>query len=209
MPKITQKYRTAKLDELRPHPDNPRQGDVGAIHTSIEANGFYGSLIVQKSTQYVLAGNHRLVALRQAGAATVPVIEVDVDDATAKRILLADNRTNDLATYDDHHLLAILAALSDEDGLVGTGYDQDDLDALARLAAAGAAPLDPTAEWTGMPDYTQKNLNSVFSCVVHFRSDADADAFFEGIDRPKRKSFWWPTDDEHVGSTVHEQHVAE
>lgn len=135
MPTISQKYRRAQVSDLKPHPDNPRQGDVGAIHTSIEANGFYGAIIVQKSTQHVLAGNHRLVALQQAGERTVPVIEVDVDDETARRILLADNRTNDLAAYDNQLLTDLLTSIAQEnpEALLGTGYDGDDLDDLLAM----------------------------------------------------------------------------
>lgn len=132
MDTVTQKYRTAKVADLTQHPENPRQGDVGAIHTSIEANGFYGAIIVQKSSQRVLAGNHRLIAAAQAGATTVPIIEVDVDDRTARRILLADNRTNDLASYDTQQLTDLLQMLAREDDLPGTGYDGDDLDELLK-----------------------------------------------------------------------------
>ena len=60
----------------------------------------------------------------------VPVYWVDVDDATARRILLADNRTNDLATYDDAVLAELLTALAEDDDLLGSGYDGDDLDDL-------------------------------------------------------------------------------
>lgn len=135
MPTIPQKYRQAAVADLTPHPDNPRQGDVGAIHTSIETNGFYGAIIVQRSTQRVLAGNHRLMALAQAGTKRVPIIEVDVDDETARRILLADNRTNDLAAYDNQLLTDLLQDIAsvNPEALLGTGYDGDDLDDLLAI----------------------------------------------------------------------------
>lgn len=126
----SQEYAQAKLGELKPHPRNPRQGDVGAIYQSIEANGFYGAIVAQRSTGYILAGNHRYKAAAEAGAKTVPVIWVDVDDETAVRVLLADNRTNDLASYDNAVLADILAELASGPGLEGTGYDGDDLDQL-------------------------------------------------------------------------------
>lgn len=64
----SQEYAQAKLGELKPHPRNPRQGDVGAIYQSIEANGFYGAIVAQRSTGYILAGNHRYKAAAEAGA---------------------------------------------------------------------------------------------------------------------------------------------
>ena len=126
------------LDKLKPHPSNPRQGDVGAIHESITANGFYGALVVQKSTGYILAGNHRWKAAKEAGLKKLPVFFVDVDDDRAIRILLADNRTNDLAAYDEPALAALLKGiLAETDSLVGTGYDTDALDALLRDCELG------------------------------------------------------------------------
>ena len=119
------------LDKLKPHPKNPRQGDVGAIHVSIEANGFYGSVIAQKSTGHIIAGNHRYLAAKHANAEAIPVTWVDVSDEEAVRILLADNRTNDLATYNDDALAELLQDLMKQTGsLDGTGFDGDALDEL-------------------------------------------------------------------------------
>ena len=135
------------IDAVQPHPRNPRQGDVGAIHQSIEANGFYGHIVAQRSSGHILAGNHRWIAAKQAGAKRIPVTWVDVDDDHALRILLADNRTNDLATYDDTSLAQLLIEIQEAVGdLTGTGYDGDDLDdLLARLAPSDNADIDENA----------------------------------------------------------------
>jgi ParB/Sulfiredoxin domain len=125
-----QTYRIADLSELTEHPENPRQGDVGLIITSIEQNGWYGALEVQKSTGYVISGNHRLKAVRQLGWQRVPIIEKDVDDDTALAILLVDNRSADVASYDDPKLLELLQRFAEEERLIRTGYDGDDLDDL-------------------------------------------------------------------------------
>lgn len=131
MKTINQTTETIAIDALRPHPRNPREGDIGAIHQSIQTNGFYGTIIAQRSTGHILAGNHRWQAAQQSGATTIPVTWVDVDDDHALRILLADNRTNDLATYDDNELASLLQQLYEQTGtLQGTGYDTDDLDDL-------------------------------------------------------------------------------
>jgi hypothetical protein len=128
---INEPTQMVPVDALIPHPLNPRQGDVGAIHESIQANGFYGVVVVQKSTNYVLAGNHRLKAAAAAGMKEVPAILVDVDDDRAKRILLADNRTNDLAAYNTDALVSILTDLTATPlVLTGTGFDGDALDEL-------------------------------------------------------------------------------
>lgn len=145
---IPQKYRQALLDDLRPHPRNPNNGDIGAIHTSITTNGWYGAVIVQKSSGYILAGHHRIIAAQHAGATRVPIIELDCDDQTALRILLADNRTASLATTDTDTLASLLRDLLDQDGLAGTGYDTDDLD---DLITELDTPLDTNTTPTEKP----------------------------------------------------------
>jgi hypothetical protein len=120
--------------DLIRHPLNPREGDVGAIAESIQMNGWFGTVVAQRSTGYVLAGNHRLEAARLLGFASVPVYWVDCDESTAKRILLADNRTSDLASYDIQTLGDLLKDMALDGNLDGTGYDGDDIDALLRSA---------------------------------------------------------------------------
>ena len=145
---VPQEYEIVPADQVRLHPDNPNQGDVGAVAESIEANGFYGALLVQRSTGYVLAGNSRVQAAVAKGLGDVPVIWADVDDDRARRILLADNRTAQLASYDEAALTALLQELAvTDDGLAGTGWDGDDLDdLLANFAPDGDAQprLDQT-----------------------------------------------------------------
>jgi len=112
------------VSTLSEHPENPRRGDSKAVNESIAANGFYGAILVQRSSGRVLAGHTRLKAAKQSGATSVPGIWLDVDDKEAKRILLADNRTSDLAYYDDDALFAVLGSILDEgSNLKGTGYD--------------------------------------------------------------------------------------
>lgn len=121
--------RDIPIESVQPHPQNPNQGDVGAIFESIEENGFFGRILVQASTGYIIFGNHRWRAMHAAGATEIPAEIVDVDDERALKILLADNRTRDLASYDEGLLAEILQELagSSERGLKGTGYDDDAL----------------------------------------------------------------------------------
>lgn len=128
---LNQAYELVPVAQLRQHPRNANTGDIGAIHQSIQATGFYGAIVAQTSTGFVLAGNHRLAAAQHAGLSEVPVTWVDVDDEEALRILLVDNRTAELATRDDQAIATILQELAaTPEGLLGTGYDGDDLDTL-------------------------------------------------------------------------------
>src|SRR5262249_28995635 len=115
------------IDSIRPYSRNPRRGSTAAIRDSLLAHGQYRPLVVNARTNEVLAGNHTLAAALDLGWTEVAVTYVDVDDEQAARIVLVDNRTNDLATYDDRELVDLLSSLDD---LAGTAYVQDDLDAL-------------------------------------------------------------------------------
>jgi len=135
---VNEGYEEVPIDSVQPHPENPRQGDLGSILGSVESNGFYGAVVVQKSTGRILAGNHRWLAAKHAGLTTIPVTFVDVGDVQARRILLADNRTSDLGTYDETQLVSLLKELAaSAEGLAGTGYDGDDLDDLIHKLGDG------------------------------------------------------------------------
>ena len=132
------------VEELNLHPQNPRQGDTQAIKDSMLANGVFNPLVVNKGDKTgrpmeVLAGNHRLKALRELAEehpddpawGEVDVYLVDVDEERATKILLSDNRTSDFGTYDDKLLLEMLETVDHD--LDGTGYDYDNLEDLMAL----------------------------------------------------------------------------
>jgi len=112
------------IDMVKPWPENPRSGDLAALKESIRKNGYYQPIVVQRSTHFVIAGNHRLQAMEELGADEIPAVFVDVNDIQAKRLALADNRTSDLAFYDDEQLFKLLQEMVDVDSLDGTGYDR-------------------------------------------------------------------------------------
>ncbi|MDX8151103.1 ParB N-terminal domain-containing protein [Patulibacter brassicae] len=130
------------VTELRPFARNARRGRVPEIVASLEAHGQYRPVVARKSTGEVLAGNHTLAAVLELGWTHVAATWVDVDDDQAARIVLVDNRTNDVAGYDDQALASLLEDLADTDReLEGTGFDRDALDRLLdKVAGAKPAP---------------------------------------------------------------------
>ena len=118
---------TVLAETLKEYPGNPRKGNIDKIAESLIANGQYKPIVIQESTGYVLVGNHTLKAIKQLGWDFVDVVELDVNDEEAKRIVLADNRTSDESTYDYNLLGEMLKSMPT---LQGTGYDQAALDQL-------------------------------------------------------------------------------
>lgn len=154
------------------HPQNPRSGDVDAIADSLKRFGQVKPIVVQQSTGYVIAGNHVLRAARALGWKQVAVVEVDCDDATATAYLLADNRMSDLGTFDRALLGDLLSRLAVLDG---TGYTQDDIDALMGEQVRSGVDTSggPSGALTSVIDFhTEAALNRWFAwtnSVLRFR----------------------------------------
>lgn len=135
-----QEYLLMDVGDLTPHPENPNEGDVEQIADGIRENGFFGAVLVQRSTNRILAGEHRWRAAIEEGATQVPVISIDVDDDRALRILVSDNAAGQLAKPDPHKLGAIIERLATtKRGLAGTLQTAD-------AAAILAARKIPTTE---------------------------------------------------------------
>jgi ParB-like chromosome segregation protein Spo0J len=127
---ILVQVQTVGINTVREHPANVRKGDVDLIADSLVNHGQYRPIVVQRSTGYILAGNHTWKAARRLGWKQIGVTYLDVDNETAAKVMLADNRTSDLAVYNDAQLLELLHSLED---LAGTGFDELDLDRLEGL----------------------------------------------------------------------------
>jgi len=125
-------YRIVDIDLVRVHPKNVRQGDIGAISESLKAHGQYRPIVVDGRTNLILAGNHTWKAAKALGWAEINAGFIKTeDDDEALRILLADNRSTDLSSYDNDGLEQLLKELASTDiGLSGSLFDGDDLDLL-------------------------------------------------------------------------------
>lgn len=153
---------TLPITDLHLYDRNPRMGDVQAIKSSMLANGIFRPIVVNKGTHtgkpnQVLAGNHSLKAMRELASdnpddarwSMVNVWMVDVDEDHAAKIVLADNRTADLGSYDNEELIGLMEGL--QGNLDGTGYDEDDLAILLDLTA-GPDSLDDLEDEFGEPE---------------------------------------------------------
>lgn len=192
------------IDTLRPYPADPRRADVDAIANSLQLLGQYRPVVANHGTREVLAGNGVLRAAHALGWETLAVTWVDVDDEAAARINLADNRTSDLATYDDAALLALLQSLPD---ISGTGYDDGALAAL--LAAVEGEPVgltDPD-EPAPVPDEPISRVGDVWELgesVLLCGDSTDAAAVLAALDGRVPDCVWTdpPYGVSYVGGTA-------
>ena len=128
---LPQRYEVRSVESLTPHPRNVNTGNRSVIAESIDTNGWFGAVLVQESTGHIIAGTHRWLEAKEAGATEVPALILDVDDDQAERIMLVDNRSARLGEDRPPELAQLLSELAEgPQGLTGLGYQPADLTAL-------------------------------------------------------------------------------
>jgi len=181
------------VDELRPNPRNPRAhgAEVTRLARTILRTTWGAPIIAQASTRRIIGGHGRLEAARMIlaglevdsilrggtdhlfdrdapGPGMVPVRLVDVSDAEADAMTLADN-AKALQGTDDAAAVVAMATASferDADVMRDMGYGAADLDALVR--AAGDAVL---ADADRASDAAPKLGDLQFRVVVDCRDE--------------------------------------
>lgn len=158
------------ITSLTPHPKNANEGDVGAVIESISTNGWYGDIKVCARTNTILMGHTRVRALVELGDTHVPKVDfLDVDEATALRLVYADNRATRLGVDNKAKLIDGLTYLAEIDGLLGSLYTGDDLDQLiSELDMSMEDALDGLDDDMDQP---MDELNIKIECAS--RSDRD------------------------------------
>ena len=134
-------YRVA-IGDLHEDPDNVRTHDkrnIEAIKTSLTKFGQVEPLVVQDKSGLIIGGHGRLQSMKELGWIEVDVVRLDIDDAKAKALGLALNRTAELANWDYRGLQTILEGLNAEaDGIMdGLGWTPEEIETLC------AATWDP------------------------------------------------------------------
>lgn len=184
-PFVTQRMNVA---DLKPHPQNYQlhpDSQLDQIEASIRQHGFYRNIVVS-SDNVILAGHGVVQAIKRMGKKRVPVIKLEIssDDPKALKVLTSDNEINNLAKVNDRALTDLLKNLLEIQGpgaLMGTGFDENQLAALAFTTrpAAELADQDAAAEWIGMPDYEKKP--DYPSVNVRFDNQEDRAEFMQRI----------------------------
>ena len=125
--------KTVKINELKPHPKNPRVHPDSAIDKLVRSIKEYGwtNPVLVSADGYVLAGHARLKAAEKAGIEEVPVIYLPLEGAKADAYLIADNRLQDETDWDYEKLEDLLQELdAGEFDLELTGFDMDEIEDL-------------------------------------------------------------------------------
>lgn len=207
--------RMERIDRLKPHPRNYREhpaDQLAHIKESIKRTGIYRNVVIANDGT-ILAGHGVVLAARELGVETIPVIELPIgpDDPTALKVLTGDNEIGHLGVIDDRRLSEILREIKDADitGLAGTGYDDLMLASLVFVTRPDGEIKDfnAAAMWAGMPGYEEGTSGS--KLVISFLTPQDRERFIEEkdirIDKAAIKGNTWSTrwpwrDREDVGA---------
>lgn len=124
-----------KIDELIEFPNNVRihtKRNLDALKKSLEEFGQVKNIIVQKSTNYIVAGNGLYQAAKALGWEEITCNVIDIEDDKAKALCILDNRTGDLSQMDEKNLLDMLKDF-DANMLDLTGYNDKELDKMLQF----------------------------------------------------------------------------
>lgn len=171
--------------------------NITAIKESLRKFGQVKPIVIT-ADKVVVAGNGTLQSAKELGWTQVQAVQIPAewDEAKIKAYAIADNRSSELAEWNFPKLSDQITELKEYGyDLQDIGFTKQDLEIMMRVAEGLNQKTDPYAEWVGMPEYDQENLTAATKVTINFKSEADAVAFFELIDRPKKMSMWWPVDE--------------
>ena len=119
-------------EKLTPWDKNPRKNDhaVDAVAESIRQFGFNVPILCDQHLQ-VVAGHVRLKAAKMLKMERVPVIQLNLTEAQRQAFAVADNKTAEIADWDNSVLADILKDLESMDiDLPSLGFSDAELQAL-------------------------------------------------------------------------------
>jgi ParB-like chromosome segregation protein Spo0J len=137
------------ISELSNDPANARKHDdrnISAIVGSLRRFGQQKPIVID-SAGVVRAGNGTLEAARQLGWLEIDCVVTDLEGSDAIAYAIADNRTSELASWEEDILAAQLQGLltDDEALLEAAGFDEDELAAMLKdnIEQANTEEIDP------------------------------------------------------------------
>jgi len=142
-----------KIDTLTLDPANVRRHpakNLDTIKASLTRFGQQRPVLVN-AKGIIIAGNGTVMAAKALGWDHINIVRTDLDGSEATAYAIADNRTAELAEWDDSALAQQLAALQIEDAELAktAGFDDKEIAALAEATVevqedeVPEAPVDP------------------------------------------------------------------
>lgn len=116
--------KTVSIDQIKPYENNPRNNDdaVDAVANSIKEFGWQQPIVVDNGG-VIIAGHTRYKAAKRLKLKEVPIVVADnLTEEQVNAYRLADNKSGELATWDDDELQEELDKILDID-MTDFGFD--------------------------------------------------------------------------------------
>jgi len=123
------------IDSLTPDPSNARKHDkrnIEAIKASLARFGQTKPIVLHSNGTTIIAGNGTWHAAKELGWTEIAAAQTSLDTAEAVAYGIADNKTAELAEWEDDTLRDLMDALPD-DLKLATGFEGDEIAQLLRL----------------------------------------------------------------------------
>lgn len=158
-------YGEKPADQFLAHPKNARmhpQFQREAMKAALDTVGFVAP-VLEAASGYLVDGHERIWQALQNDNAMVPYVKLDISEEEEAYVLATFDPLTALANYDAELLDGLLQEVN------------SDSPAIQRMLAelSGVAANDPYAEWVGMPEFEQDNINPYHTMQIHFMN-ADA-----------------------------------
>ena len=123
------------IEELIEDPENSRKHNrrnLEAIKKSLEAFGQQKPIVIDSENK-VIAGNGTLSAAREIGWKKIQTVTTSLKGLEQLAYAIADNRTADLASWDDDQLVMSLARIENDESIESaiTGFSLEEIEALS------------------------------------------------------------------------------
>ena len=141
---------TIAVAELSLDPSNVRKHsrrNLDAIKASLRKFGQQKPIVVD-AKGIILAGNGTLTAAKELGWTEIQATRTELAGVEATAFAIADNRTAELAEWDEDGLAKVLESLKVEDAdlLAATGYDAAEVDKMVGAEVAEDEVPEPPAD---------------------------------------------------------------
>ena len=133
MEKTNLKIEYIEIEKLTKYNENPRNNEeaIEPVAKSIKKFGFNNPILVDKDLR-ICAGHTRLEAAKLLKLLKIPIIRLDLTKEQFKAFNIADNKTAELAEWDELGLSKIIKELKEEDEelLQYLGFEDTELEQL-------------------------------------------------------------------------------
>lgn len=184
------------LKEIKENPDNPRYHSakqIDQISSSIKEFGFVNPILIDEENT-IIAGHGRYKAAKKNKLKKVPTIKLtNLNEDQIKALVIADNKIAINSSWDEDLLWAQIKELTDINFDISVlGFDEEQV--IPFVADEGVVH-DILEEWNDMPEFSQSDLTSDRTLLVHFANEEDVKKFFKLINQSytdKTKYIWFP-----------------